>query len=395
MDSRVALVALLALSSLVAACGGNEGIVIFVRDDENQPVPLVQFLLVGGGTEPLGQTDAGGQATIRPARKKGETLRVRCHLPDEIAGAGYRFEDPVTLTEADFARGSRLVRFERARVDTTSVAALWLETDPPGAQVFIEDTDQGRSPVFVRDLAPGRVQVLLRLEGYEDERFDLFLDKGDGNRTTWMLRRKGEAIATQAPPPRRLPADDAGSGAAGVGPGGAGAAGAAGDAGRVEEVLRASSNGDGGAPAAPVERASVSAPADAGGASDPAAGEPRARPAAPAAPQVDAREVAIRGVLRDYVHALEALDVAGYAGLWVDLSDQARRRIEQGFKDLDSQSITVEGERIDIDGAEAVAQFTQRRTLKLKAGSDMSDQRQIRMKLRRGADGRWRIDQLE
>ncbi len=51
---------------------------------------------------------------------------------------------------------------------TSSSGALFINSSPPGAEVFVDGAPRGFTPLTVRDLEPGDHEVVLRMDGYQD-----------------------------------------------------------------------------------------------------------------------------------------------------------------------------------------------------------------------------------
>jgi hypothetical protein len=68
----------------------------------------------------------------------------------------------------------RIVLPEPDKPIAPPTAALRVESDPPGAWVFLDDEDRplGRTPLYRTDLAEGRHRLLIRLEGYRTDTTD-------------------------------------------------------------------------------------------------------------------------------------------------------------------------------------------------------------------------------
>jgi hypothetical protein len=95
-------------------------------------------------------------------------------------------------------------------------AALRLQTEPPGAQVFLGDADLGKTPLTSRDLKPGLCALTLQKDGFVPLALQLLLpDKGTVDLGTLPLTRKGALITvwrvgsptTGACPPAQIPPD--------------------------------------------------------------------------------------------------------------------------------------------------------------------------------------------
>ncbi|MBN2451490.1 MAG: PEGA domain-containing protein [Lentisphaeria bacterium] len=70
---------------------------------------------------------------------------------------------PAPETEGDPGRAPVT---EEGRVIVSDV--VYIASEPPGARVTVDGTDQGVTPLLLRDISDGRHRIELRLEGYED-----------------------------------------------------------------------------------------------------------------------------------------------------------------------------------------------------------------------------------
>ena len=86
-------------------------------------------------------------------------------------------------------------------------------------------------------------------------------------------------------------------------------------------------------------------------------------------PQPASQEPAVRSTIQRYVEAAESLDAAAYLAVFPSAD---RRRIEAGFADLRSQSVSLDIESVEIsaDGQTATVQATERRVAVPRAGSE-------------------------
>jgi hypothetical protein len=95
-------------------------------------------------------------------------------------------------------------------------AALRLQTEPPGAEVFLGDTALGKTPLTSRDLKPGLCSLTVKKDGFVPLTLQLFLpDKGAVDLGELPLAKKGARITIwrvgsphrQDVPPAQVPAD--------------------------------------------------------------------------------------------------------------------------------------------------------------------------------------------
>ncbi|MFN8548595.1 MAG: PEGA domain-containing protein [Candidatus Eisenbacteria bacterium] len=361
----------------LSACGREPSILLVIRNAENQALPGVR-IVEAVSSKQLGVTDETGR--VRVARRaRGEILRIRCVGP-EGRDFPWRFEDPVSLGDPDFAQGTRLIRAQAKSAAPAAAegrAILTVESEPSGAAVFLNGAPRGKTPATLRDLPLERVELRLALSGYQEHSIELFLTEGEqGYR--WPLVPIGAPrlgvdparSTAQASPstPREEPAREAATdhSSAGSTPPGSRAAEAQATPPRTESTNPAEPR--------PVE----SAPITTRETTDPRAQDERA----------------VRAVIDQYAQALRALDIDRYAPLFTSLSKESREKLSRAFKDMKSQSVTLNGVVIDIAGNKATARFHEARTVAFKAGAERSNERDVVMDLERSGDG-WRIDSVK
>ncbi len=143
---------------------------------------LVVLLLIAAGAWFLGREPdpapaAAKAAAAAPARtapdaKKAEPAPEPAAAP---AAAGRRAPAPKTVAEPAPAPV-----VEAAKADA---ATLTVESDVPGASVFVDREFVGTAPVTLRNLAPGSKRINLSVEGYEGVQRGVDLIAGDNTVT--------------------------------------------------------------------------------------------------------------------------------------------------------------------------------------------------------------------
>ena len=108
--------------------------------------------------------------------------------------------------------------------------------------------------------------------------------------------------------------------------------------------------------------------------------------------QESADEDAIRRVIATYARAIEAKDLALFRSVKPNLSPEEQRRIEEGFRSVASQRVTITILGIERRGQEALVRL--RRRDQIEAGGRVqSAESQQSMKLIRAAGG-WVIREI-
>ncbi len=142
-------------------------------------------------SEPAGAqvTLDGNQAGVTPAVLEGVWLSRPHELTLEAAGT-----KPSTLTvEPQPGKAYRRVHVNLEN----AMGSLRIESEPPGAQVRIDDRQVGTTPVTVPGVKMDeRHRIDLTLPGYEEDQVVVLPEK-DGNRVVRRLARSGGKGATQ------------------------------------------------------------------------------------------------------------------------------------------------------------------------------------------------------
>lgn len=129
---------------------------------------------------------------------------------------------------------------------------------------------------------------------------------------------------------------------------------------------------------------------------DPGSDEASASNVETSATSKEQNDASVRSLLGRYESALEALDATKYAALWVAMPGSERSKIERAFRDIEGQSIEINGTSISLEDKKATVKFQQKQTIKMKFGSDPPPIDRTRsMKLIQASDGRWLIDSIQ
>ncbi len=153
---------------------------------------LVVLLLMAAGAwfltrnpEPAPTTAAVPAAAPRPAApapKKAEPAR---ETPPEAADAGRRSAAP--------KRDAEPAPAPTAEVARADAATLTVESDVPGASVFVDREFVGTAPVTLKNLAPGSKRINLSVEGFEGVQRAVDVTAGDN---TVTMRFKEVRLST-------------------------------------------------------------------------------------------------------------------------------------------------------------------------------------------------------
>jgi hypothetical protein len=98
----------------------------------------------------------------------------------------------------------------------------------------------------------------------------------------------------------------------------------------------------------------------------------------------------VRAALRRYETAYESLDVGAVRGAWPSLSDGDARSLARAFAGYDRLQMSLEGCRVQVEGATATATCRVTQAIDVKVGSDLKSNQQITFRLRKSGDG-WTI----
>jgi tRNA A-37 threonylcarbamoyl transferase component Bud32 len=114
--------------------------------------------------------------------------------------------------------------------------------------------------------------------------------------------------------------------------------------------------------------------------------------AAPLPAPVD-HDAEIRRALDRYRRAYEQLDARLLAEVWPSLGRDELERIERSFQSFESVQVSIEGCRIDVQGARATASCLVRRAVQPKAGRPQSIEQQTTFRLVRSGES-WVLEGL-
>ncbi len=73
--------------------------------------------------------------------------------------------------------------------NTAGTGSLAVTSDPPGAEVYIDDGFKGVSPVTIAGLSAGNHSISLRLQGYEDTTSNITIAAGQTGRFPALLQK--------------------------------------------------------------------------------------------------------------------------------------------------------------------------------------------------------------
>jgi hypothetical protein len=118
----------------------------------------------------------------------------------------------------------------------------------------------------------------------------------------------------------------------------------------------------------------------------------RRETAAPAPPASEDDEAAIRRVVATYAHAIETKDVALFRSVKPNMSVQEQRRIEEGFRAVSSQRVTISILGIDRRGQEASVRLRRRDEIDAGGRQQTSETQQTMTLTRNG--GAWVIREI-
>jgi hypothetical protein len=111
----------------------------------------------------------------------------------------------------------------------------------------------------------------------------------------------------------------------------------------------------------------------------------RRETAAPAPPAAEDDDTAIRRVVATYAHAIETKDVGLFRSVKPNMSPEEQRRIEEGFRAVSSQRVTITILGIDRKGQDASVRLRRRDTIDAGGRQQTSDTQQTMTLTRTGA----------
>jgi hypothetical protein len=162
---------------------------------------LVEFDLRGGELE-LSSDPPGGKIYV-DGEEKGETPSVLSNVRSgshviRIVKQGYEpYEEKVNVVERERKRISASLKMTRG--------SLFVNTDPSGANLFIDGRYVGVSPYEGRDLSSGTHRVRVAKEGYDTWEKDVVVEAGKGVQVFAMLREIRKEVALPSPPAKAAP----------------------------------------------------------------------------------------------------------------------------------------------------------------------------------------------
>jgi hypothetical protein len=115
-------------------------------------------------------------------------------------------------------------------------------------------------------------------------------------------------------------------------------------------------------------------------------------PAAPAPSRDEADETAIRGVVATYGRAIETKDLALFRSVKPNMSANEERRLEQGFRAVNSQRVNLTIASIDRRGDTATVVVQRRDVLEVSGRTQKAESKQV-LSLARAGDG-WVIVEI-
>lgn len=123
--------------------------------------------------------DGIGLAEVTPYQIRDLRPNARLHL--ELRLPGYQpFQTEIKAP----ARGELQRRFQLIR----EAGSLWVESDPPGAEIWVNGRRSGeRTPAVLKDLPSGKLKVTLRLKGYQRAESEIKLADGDQLKLSFPL----------------------------------------------------------------------------------------------------------------------------------------------------------------------------------------------------------------
>jgi len=119
---------------------------------------------------------------------------------------------------------------------------------------------------------------------------------------------------------------------------------------------------------------------------------PPARESAPPARPAESDDAVIRRVVASYARAIETKDLALFRSVKPNMSADEQRRVEMGFRAVDSQQVGITIVSIDVRGQEASVHLKRRDTIQAGGRQQTSESLQT-MTLNRAASG-WVIREI-
>jgi hypothetical protein len=119
---------------------------------------------------------------------------------------------------------------------------------------------------------------------------------------------------------------------------------------------------------------------------------PAASPRASAAAAKDADDAAIRSVIATYGRAIESKDIALFRSIKPNLTAQEERRLQDSFRAVTSQRVTLSVISIDYKGDQASAALRRRDEIEAGGRRQATDSKQVLTLSRAGAS--WVITEI-
>jgi serine/threonine-protein kinase len=172
--------------------------------------PLLLALMIGvvlgfAGGYAVGLRDrpaAPQTAAAGPSDRPGREFTEGAVAETPRSNAAAPARKPVTVPAGAAARPES--RVDRPQVE--AVGRLAVKSTPPGARVFLDDRDVGRTPAAVRDLALGAHRVRLVREGYSTEDRRVVITRARPSLSMAVTLARVTAPAAAAAPPARAQA---------------------------------------------------------------------------------------------------------------------------------------------------------------------------------------------
>src|SRR4029450_7111692 len=110
-------------------------------------------------------------------------------------------------------------------------------------------------------------------------------------------------------------------------------------------------------------------------------------PTLPPGPRPGGQDAAIRGVIAQYVQAIESKDVGLFRSVKPNLSADEEKRLAESFKLIKSQKVGISVDAIQVDGTRATVRIHRQDTIN---GKEMKSNQQTFTLVQSG--GAWRIE---
>jgi tetratricopeptide (TPR) repeat protein len=114
---------------------------------------------------------------------------------------------------------------------------------------------------------------------------------------------------------------------------------------------------------------------------------PATQPSAAPPPRAGGQDAAIRGVIADYVRAIESKDVGLFKAVKPNLSPDEEKRLMDSFKAIKSQKVAITVDSLQVEGPRATVRIHRQDTIN---GKEMKSNQQTFTLVQTG--GAWRIE---